>query len=26
LAVFCALFIRPLPRDVRAGQLLADAS
>ncbi len=24
LAVFCALFIRPLPRDVRAGELLAD--
>ncbi len=24
MAVFCALFIRPLPRDVRAGQLLAD--
>ncbi len=26
MAVFCALFIRPLPRDVRAGQLLADPS
>jgi MFS family permease len=24
LAVFCALFIRPLPRDVRAGALMAD--
>ncbi len=24
LAVFCALFIRPLPRDVRAAALLAD--
>jgi MFS family permease len=26
MAVFCALFIRPLRRDVRAGQLLADPS
>jgi hypothetical protein len=24
LAVVCALFIRPLPREARAGQLLAD--
>jgi DHA2 family methylenomycin A resistance protein-like MFS transporter len=26
LAVFCALFIRPLPREVRSAQLLSDAS
>jgi MFS family permease len=26
LAVVCALFIRPLPRDVRAGALLADST
>jgi MFS family permease len=26
LAVFCALFIRPLPREVRAAQALADTS
>jgi hypothetical protein len=25
LAVVCALFIRPLPREARAAQLLADA-